>query len=151
MPCSSGRSMPPVLVKHVMSTEVVTFFPEQGLSLAEDVMRIHKFHHLPVIDADRRLVGLVSHRDLLRGQISVLTGLTEDQRRARQGEVRIEKLMTRDVWTVTPDTLASHAGQMLIDHAFGCLPVINAHRVLCGILTGRDFLKFAVKALEIHD
>ncbi len=143
--------MPPVLVKHVMSTEVVTFFPEQGLSLAEDVMRIHKFHHLPVIDADRRLVGLVSHRDLLRGQISVLTGLTEDQRRARQGEVRIEKLMTRDVWTVTPDTLASHAGQMLIDHAFGCLPVINAHRVLCGILTGRDFLKFAVKALEIHD
>jgi CBS domain-containing membrane protein len=141
----------PVLVRHIMSTPVVTFFAEQTLPLAEDVMRIHRFRHLPVIDSDRRLVGLITHRDLLRGQISVLTGLSEAQRRARQEDVRISQLMTRDVWTVSPETLASHAGQTLLDHKFGCLPVIDRDRVLCGIVTERDFLRFAIKTLEMHD
>lgn len=143
--------MSPVLVHHIMSTNVVTFFAEQTLPLAEDVMRIHRFRHLPVIDNDRRLVGLLTHRDLLRGQISILTGLSEADRRARQDEVRVESLMTRDVWTVGPDTLASHAGQTLLDHKFGCLPVVDAERVVCGIVTERDFLRFAIKTLEIHD
>ena len=143
--------MPVVLVKHIMSQDVVTFFAEQTVPLAEDVMRIHKFRHLPVIDNDRRLVGLVTQRDLLRGQISVLTGLTEEQRRARQMDVRIEALMTRDIWTVTPDTLASHAGRTLLDHKYSCLPVVDANHVLCGIVTERDFMRFAIKALEMHD
>src|SRR5262245_44855266 len=65
----------PVLVRNIMSKDVVTFFAEQTLPLAEDVMRIHKFRHLPVVDNERRLVGLVSRSDILRAQISVLTGL----------------------------------------------------------------------------
>jgi CBS domain-containing membrane protein len=143
--------MSPVLVRHIMTPNVVTFFEEQTLPLAEDVMRIHRFRHLPVIDGGRRLVGLVSHRDILRAQISALTGLTEDERRTRQEEVRIRALMTRDVWTVSPDALASHAGRTLLDHKFGCLPVIDRDRVLVGIITERDFLRFAIKTLEMHD
>ena len=143
--------MSPVLVKHIMTAEVVTFFEEQTIPLAEDVMRIHRFRHLPVIDAERRLVGLVTQRDLLRGQISVLTGLTDDERRARQEDVRISQLMTRDVWTVGPHVLASHAGQTLLDHKYSCLPVVDDEGVLCGIVTERDFLRFAIKALSIHD
>ncbi len=143
--------MRPVLVQHIMTKDVVTFFAEQTLPLAEDVMRIHRFRHLPVIDNDRRLVGLVTQRDLLRGQISVLTGLSDAQRRARQEEIHIRQLMTRDVWTVNPETLASHAGQTLLDHKFSCLPVVDQNRVLCGIVTERDFLRFAIKALETSD
>ncbi len=142
--------MAAVLVKHVMTTPVVTFFREQTLPLAEDVMRIHRFRHLPVIDSDGRLVGLVTQRDLLRAQISFLTGLSSDERRARQEEVRISRLMTKDVWTVSPDTLASHAGRTLIDHRFGCLPVVDERQVLRGIVTERDFLRFAIKTLELH-
>ena len=140
--------MRPVLVKDIMTKQVVTFFAEQTLPLAEDVMKIHKFRHLPVIDSDRRLVGLITHRDVLRGQISVLTGLTEEERRARQDEVRIDKLMTRDVWTVEPDTLAYNAGRTLLDHKFGCLPVVDRDHVLVGIVTERDFLRFALDTLE---
>ncbi|MBL9014834.1 MAG: CBS domain-containing protein [Myxococcales bacterium] len=143
--------MRPVLVRDIMTSQVVTFFAEQSLPLVEDVMRIHQFRHLPVIDNDRRLLGLITERDLLRGQISVLTGLSEDARRARQEDIKISQLMTRDVWTVTPDTLASHAGQTLLDHRFSCLPVVDQDQVLCGILTERDFLKFAIKALRVND
>jgi CBS domain-containing membrane protein len=143
--------MPRVLVKHLMSTPVVTLFAEQTLPLAEDVMRFKHLRHLPVIDDAGRLVGLVSHRDLLRAQLSSLTGFTPDQRRARQEDVKISELMTRDIWTVAPDALASVAGQTLLDHKFGCLPVIDADRQLVGIVTERDYLRVAIKALELHD
>ncbi|HEU0036833.1 MAG TPA: CBS domain-containing protein [Kofleriaceae bacterium] len=142
--------MPPVLVKHIMTSPVITLFAEQTLPLAEDVMRFKHLRHLPVIDDERRLLGLVSHRDILRAQISSLVGLSTDERRARQEEVRVHQLMTRDVWTVTPEALASVAGRTLLDHRFGCLPVVDGDR-LVGIVTERDFLRFAVRALEQHD
>ena len=65
-----------VLVKHLMSQPVVSLFAEQTLPLAEDIMRYKHLRHLPVVDETGHLVGLVSHRDLLRAQISSLSGLT---------------------------------------------------------------------------
>lgn len=143
--------MPTVLVKHMMTVPAISFFAEQSLPLAEDVMRFKHLRHLPVTDDAGRLVGLVSHRDILRAQISSLTGFTTDERRARQSEVRMSELMTRDVWTVGPETLASVAGRTLLDHAFGCLPVVDADHHLVGIITERDFLRFAIRALEPFD
>lgn len=143
--------MTPVLVKHLMTSTVVTFFAEQSMPLAEDVMRFKHFRHLPVIDDDGRLVGLVSHRDLLAAQISNRTGLTPDDRRAVQDEVRMKHIMTKDVWTVGPEVNASIAAATLLDHKFGCLPVVDESRVLVGIVTERDFLRFAMKVLESTD
>jgi CBS domain-containing membrane protein len=134
-----------------MSAPVITFFAEQTLPLAEDIMALRHIRHLPVVDDGGRLVGLVSHRDLLRAQISSLVGLDSDERRARQERVPVQELMTRDVWTVAPDTLASTAGQTLLDHRFGCVPVVDAERRLVGIVTERDYLRFAIGALELHD
>jgi CBS domain-containing protein len=126
----------PVLVKDLMSAPVITLFAEQTLPLADDIMRFKHIRHLPVIDDDRRLVGLVSNRDIL----------------AAGGEpVRVAGIMTRDVWTVGPDVLASIAGETLLDHRYGCLPVVDASGVLVGIITERDFLRFAIKAIGVHD
>ena len=141
----------PVLVKHIMTTPVVTLFAEQTLPLAEDIMTNKHLRHLPVVDDAQRLVGLVSHRDLLAAKISSLTGLTEDQRRARQDEVRVRQVMTEDLWRVHPDTFASVAGRTLLDHRYGCLPVVGDGDVVIGIITERDFLRFAIKQLELHD
>ncbi len=134
-----------------MSAPVVALFAEQSLPLAEDIMRFKHLRHLPVIDDTNRLVGLVSHRDLLRAQVSSLTGLTEAERRARQEDVKIAQIMTRDVWTAGPEMLASNAGWLLLDHHFGCLPVVDARGLLIGIVTERDYLRFAVKAIAMHD
>jgi CBS domain-containing membrane protein len=125
-----------VLVKHLMKSPVVSLFAEQTVPLAEDIMRFKHIRHLPVIDDEGHLVGLVSHRDLLR---------------ARKPDLRVRDLMTRDVWTVTPDTLASVAGRTLGDHRFGCLPVVDARHVVVGIVTEHDFLTFATKAIAMHD
>ena len=143
--------MPPVLVKHLMTSRVVTFFSEQTLPLADDVMHFKHFRHLPVIDDAGKLVGLVSHRDLLAAQISTRSGLDHDQRRAIQEHVHVAEIMTRDVWTVRPDVRASTAAETLLDHKYGCLPVVDDAGKLVGIVTERDFLRFAIKVLEAHD
>jgi CBS domain-containing membrane protein len=141
----------PVLVKHIMSSPVVTFFAEQTLPLAEDVMHFKHLRHLPVVDERNRLIGLVTHRDLLRAQISSLSGLSPKERRARQMDIRVSEIMTRDVWTVTASTLASVAGTTMLDHRYGCLPVVDLARTLVGIVTERDYLRCAMHALRMND
>ena len=128
--------MTQVLVRHMMSAPVVTFFAEQTVPLADDVMRFHHFRHLPVIDDSGRLLGLVSQRDLLRSHLP---------------DVRVADIMTRDVWTVRPGAPASVAGQTLLDHVYGCLPVVDDAGVLVGIITERDFVRFGIKTLEMYD
>ena len=140
-----------VLVKHMMSSPVVTFFAEQTLPLAEDVMKYKHIRHLPVVDDRRRVVGLVSHRDLLAAQISNRSGVARDIARAIQEEVRVAQVMTRDVMTIGPDVNASIAAATLLDHKFGCLPVVDDQGVLVGIVTEHDFLRFATKILETTD
>lgn len=143
--------MPPVLVKHLMTSPVVTLFAEQTLPLADDIMRLKHLRHLPVVDDAGRLVGLVSHRDLLAAEISTRTGLSSEERRAVQADVRIGEIMTRDVWSVRPDVNASIAAATLLDHKYGCLPVIDDAGVVVGIVTEHDFLRFATKVLESFD
>jgi CBS domain-containing membrane protein len=137
-----------VLAKDIMSSPVITFFAEQTLPLAEDVMHFKHLRHLPVVDDDGKLVGLVSHRDLLRAHISSLSGLTEAERRSRQADVRVSQIMTRDVWTVGPNTDATTVGRTLLDHRFGCLPVVDGNEKLIGIITERDFIKYALTELD---
>jgi len=134
-----------------MSSPVVTFFAEQTLPLAEDVMRLKHVRHLPVVDDEGFLLGLVSHRDLLAAQPSVFTGLSVEDCRARNADVRVDQIMQRDVWTVHHDSLASVAGCTLFDHKLGCLPVLGDDHRLVGIVTEHDYLRFAIKMLQLHD
>jgi CBS domain-containing protein len=143
--------MPPVRVSHIMTAKVVTFFEEQTLPLAEEVMENKRFRHLPVVATDGSLVGLVTRTDIDRAQISALVGLNERERRARQSDVQVRQLMSRGILTVGPRTLASEAAQLLLDHRIGCLPVVDEFGILRGIVTERDFLRFAHKMLAMHD
>lgn len=143
--------MAKVLVKHLMTSPAISFFAEQTLPLAEEIMHLKHLRHLPVIDDARRLVGIVSHRDLLAAQISSQTGLTREGRNAIQDSVRVGQIMTRDVWTVQPDVPASIAAATLLDRKFGCLPVVDGDGVLVGIITEHDLLRLAVKTLEARD
>ncbi len=134
-----------------MTEKVVTFFPEQSVVLADEVMRLHKFRHLPVVDAEQHLLGVVSDRDILASQVSSVRNVADSTRSTLESKIAIRDIMTADVWSVRPTTNASAAGRMLLDHRFSCLPVTNEDTTLVGILTVRDFLRFAVNAIAMHD
>lgn len=143
--------MPPVLVKHLMHAPVVALLASQTLSLADDIMQFRHVRHLPVIDDAQHVVGLVSHRDLLRAQVSSRSAVRELDRSFRQHHIPVAEIMTRDVRTVPRDMLASAAGEILLAQRFGCLPVVDDAQRLVGIVTEFDYLQLAIKAIAMHD
>ena len=140
--------MPALLVRDLMTKKVVTLFEEETLPLAEDVMRYRKLRHLPVVDEHGVLVGLVTHRDILRAAMSRRAMRPTLAERAIEDHVAVRDILTRDVWTVGPTTTAARALALLRDHKFGCLPVIDEQRRLVGIISAEDFLRLAAGALE---
>ena len=135
-------------VRDLMTSEVITLFEEQTLPVADDIMKFRRVRHLPVVDENDVLVGLVTHRDVLRAQVSYVSFVKGGQRGSIDLDIKVADVMSKDVWTVSPDTPAFEAGQLLADHAFSCLPVIVPGRKLVGILTDRDFLKFSLEVLD---
>ncbi len=136
----------PAIVSDIMTTKVVTIFEEENLVGIDKGMSMFKFRHLPVIDGDK-LIGLVTHRDLLAAAASSLEpgGVQKTTHLNENSFVR--DIMQRDVVTVRPDTPLADAGRLMWDQKLGCLPVVGEGNKLLGIVTEADFLRLALALL----
>ncbi|MCB9556449.1 MAG: CBS domain-containing protein [Deltaproteobacteria bacterium] len=130
-----------------MSTELITLELEETLNLASKLMRLGRVRHLPVVDRHGRLAGLVTHRDLLNAQVSALAGLSDDETDEIEDGIAVSEIMISDVLTASPDDTALKAAEMLREHRYGCLPVVDGDK-LVGIITEADFLELVIKALR---
>ena len=130
------------LVCDVMTEPVISVEEwESLLDVATDMKRYH-LRHLPVVEG-RRLLGLVSHRDLLRYSVSQLdpspAGAQQDMR--NKVNTFVSDVMTRNVEVARPQDTVSHAARKLIVGRFGCLPVVDEADNLVGIVTEIDLLR----------
>lgn len=128
----------PLTVAQMMTTHVKTMFADESISLADWEMALGEMRHLPVIDRERRVVGMLSDRDLSR---------------AREKAVPIVSVMTREVKTIRADATAADAADLLLEYKRGALPVVDAEDRLVGIVTSTDFIELARRALsglDIH-
>ena len=128
-----------ISVGDFMTRELVTVSEEDDLALAESMLRLGGIRHLPVV-RHGQLVGLVTHRDLLRSAVS------HDQRSTTAADV-----MTRDPEAVRPDTSLVRAARLMLEKKFGCLPVTEADGRLVGIITESDFVRFAADVVQDLD
>jgi CBS-domain-containing membrane protein len=129
-----------VLVSKVMRTEFASLRAEDRLDLAEQVMKLGRVRHLPVLDAEGRLVGIVSQRDLLRASLTTVLEFPADQRRTFLSSVDVSEVMTRDVQTARPETPLGVAASRMIAHKIGCLPVVREDGTAAGLITETDLL-----------
>lgn len=127
-------------VSHLMATDLFTVRPDDLIDLAASVMDWKHIRHVPVEDDEGRLVGLVSHRDLLR---LLSHGLLNKQSQP----VAVKEVMKRDLVTVTPDTLTLDALKIMRHSKVGCLPVVELGRLI-GIVTAYDFLALSAEIIE---
>jgi CBS domain-containing membrane protein len=133
-------------VADIMSTELVTLEEDETLQLAETVMRHGRIRHLPVI-SEGRLVGLVTHRDLLRTQVSSLADLSPEERADIKLSIQVREIMSTEVKTVPPDMPVLEAAKIIKSNKYGCLPVTEKGR-LVGIITEADFIDLVIRALS---
>lgn len=127
-------------VGQFMTTDLFTVRPQDVVDLAASLMEWEHIRHVPVEDDEGRLVGLVSHRALLR---LIGSGLGAEASRP----VAVEQIMKRDPVTVTPETPTLEAIELMRKHKVGCLPVVNGES-LVGIVTERDLIEVAATLLE---
>jgi CBS domain-containing membrane protein len=128
-------------VRDLMTAVVLSVHPDDTVEKVYDLMNERGIRHLTVVDADGDLVGLVSHRDLLRHSPIERAEVPLFLMREILRRTLVEEVMTSEVETVDPDVPLSEAAQVMFDNKFGCLPVVESSK-LVGILTESDFVRF---------
>jgi CBS domain-containing membrane protein len=135
-------------IADLMSRDVVTVSAGESAGRAWELMRTRRIRHLPVVDARGRVIGLVSHRDLLAASQSSLSFGSEGERVRMLGWAHVADLMETHLSTVNPDESAADAGRRMVRHKIGCLPAVDAEGGLVGIVTEEDFLRWATAHME---
>lgn len=132
-----------------MMTERVIAVPlNSDLAAAREAMLEHRIRHLPVLDGDGELVGLVSQRDLLTRTLAPGETMSPDLERQHFAEVAVWEVMTGAVETVDAETPASEAARIMFENKWGCLPVVEGRR-LVGILTEADFVRWHAEERQL--
>ena len=139
--------MAQLLVQDLMTQPVETVGPTDPLREVIQLMEAHRIRHVAVVEDSGRLLGLVSHRDVLRSQEGSLSGALSSEQAHMNRWIEARWVMTKDVRTVHPATPALEAALLLRSNAYGCVPVVEDGR-LVGILTDSDFVEYAIRTLS---
>jgi CBS domain-containing protein len=127
-------------IEQFMTTDLFTVHEDELIDLVACLMDWQHIRHVPVEDHQHRVVGLVTHRTLLR-----LLAQGKDHRQGRP--VPVAEVMHRDPVTAPPETPTLAAIELMKRHRIGCLPVVKDDR-LVGIVTERDFMSVAQQLLD---
>ena len=123
-------------VSQYMSRTVLTIAPQTEFHRAFDLMHSRRIHHLPVVDGER-VVGIVAERDLLLAAANF-----------GSAEVPVAEIMHGSPVCVSENADLKQAARLLVVNHIGSLPVLNARKVLVGIITETDIFKIAAGTLH---
>jgi CBS domain-containing protein len=129
-----------VFVRDVMSKDVATLELNDKLRIADDVMKLGRIRHMPVLDDNQEIVGILSQRDLFRGALARCIGYGEHAQQKLLDQLVVKEIMSNDVVTVSPFAPLQQASQLMLERKIGCVVVAEEGR-LWGILTESDFVK----------
>ena len=129
-------------VGQFMTTDLFTVKPDDVVDLAASVMDWRHIRHVPVEDEEGRLVGLVTHRGLLRL-------MSSGTRASGDRHTTVREVMVQNPLTVSPSTPSLEAIETMRRNRVGCLPVVEGNE-LVGIVTSYDFLEASARLFEQH-
>ena len=133
-----------LLVRDVMTKDVVTLDRNDKLSAADDLMRLGRIRHMPIVDEDGALAGIVSQRDLFHSGLLRALGYGTHAKAQALDLLVLKEAMNTEVLTVTPDAPLQEAAKIMLERKVGCLVVVEGKKIV-GILTEGDFVKLALR------
>ncbi len=157
-------------IQDAMQKEVITFKEADKISEVSKILRDHKISGAPVVDDNRKVVGILSEGDIMRLlevhspnlnlilpapldliELPVRMKYEFDEIAAGINKAAVEKvssIMTMKVVTITPDKSISDAAELMDQHKVNRLPVVDEEDKLVGILTRGDIIGAMVKSNE---
>lgn len=115
----------------IMTKNVVTVSPNDNLSLVKELLFQKKFQHIPVVE-DEKLVGIITSYDLMK----------LDMKFEEYPNIKVESVMTKKVVTLEPNEKIGTVTQIFLRHLFHGVPIVDEHKILKGIVTTHDIMKY---------
>jgi CBS domain-containing membrane protein len=131
-------------IRDVMQTKIHTLRRNDKLLVADDLMKQARIRHLPVLDEDGALVGIVSQRDLFRGALLRTLGYGGRAEERMLNTVLVKEAMREPVRTISSDAPLRAAAALMLEHRIGCLPVVDGGK-LVGIVSESDLLQLVAE------
>ncbi len=133
-----------MIIERRMTKNPVTIGPDANVVEASELMKKEKVHRLPVLDKDKKLVGVISEKDILYATPSPASSLSIHEMAYLLSKLTVRKLMSKDPVTITKDTTVEEAARLMVDQDLSCLPVVEGDR-LVGIVSKSDMFKILLE------
>jgi CBS domain-containing protein len=134
-----------VLVKEWMTAPVVSVKPTTPISEAHQMMKDKKVRRLPVVRGADEVMGIVTIGDIREASPSDATTLSIWELNYLWAQLTVEKVMSKNVLTVTPNTPILNAAELMLEHKISGLPVVEFGK-LVGMITESDIFRMLVKS-----
>ena len=138
-----------VKLKEIMVENVITLEVNEPFSLVEEKFRQFGIRHLPIVDDKKKLVGIITQRDLYR---------TVSPRKDEEGNMIYDKdvldnyilkhIMTKNPFTLTAENSVAEALLAMVDKKYGVVPIVDKNNFLCGIVTQIDILRLGARIIR---
>ncbi|MBY0124122.1 acetoin utilization AcuB family protein [Bacillus sp. S/N-304-OC-R1] len=135
-----------MIVEEIMRKNVVALSKDDIIANAIRLMNENKIRHLPIIDENQHLIGLVTDRDIRDATPSILFE-TEKFKELLQNP--LEMIMRTDIITGHPLDFVEEVSAIIYEHRIGCLPILKDDK-LVGIVTETDLLRTLVELTGAH-
>jgi acetoin utilization protein AcuB len=135
-----------VRLSKIMRRKLITVHQDATLREARRLLHDFRIRHLLVTDR-KRLVGIVTDRDLRTAATSSKSPLSASERAEFMDAITVKEVMRRRLITGSPDTTVGEAAKVMVSEKIGCLPIVDDGSVLVGIVTESDLLEALVELL----
>lgn len=125
--------------RQLMSAPVIHLRPDDTVGDAWDIVTERGFRHLPVLDEDSRLVGILSDRDLLR-----VAGTPDSRPQSDVSKRPVRVVMRTEVHSARPGAPIRSIAEVMFEHRIGAMPIVDENGSLVGMLTRTDILRVLV-------
>ena len=140
-----------MLIRDWMTTDVITATPETSMLKVSKMMKEYDIRRVPVVDAQNKVVGIVSDRDVKDASPSKATTLDMYEMHYLLAELKAKDIMTPRPFTVKPTDTVEKAAMLMLDNKFGGLPVVEESGRLVGIISDQDVFKALVSITGVRE
>ena len=141
-----------MFVSRSMTRKVITVDQEAGIFDAQQLLAKNNIRHLPIVDKDRRLIGIITDRDIRSAlPYHALNEPCSEEEKERVSKYKVKDIMTKDPISISPTYTIQDALLLIQNSKVGALPVVDEDHKLTGIISVRDLLRAFINVLGIGE